>query len=141
MFLFSKSRSSLSISMMLLLFLLFSTISVQAYTQICRCDCGTNYTVVELPDEGLSYTASCTNCTKKFCLSQNFTICQGVDDVLVSASCFQRESLKEQLFIYTFIIITSGLLLYATIFPYAQSKISNLRGGGISRNQNPGNGQ
>lgn len=114
-------RSQYLVLTVLLVLALFS-LTAQAYTQICRCDCGTNYTVVELPDEGLSYTASCTNCTKKFCLAQNFTMCQGVDEVLVSASCFQRESLKEQFFIYTFIIITSGLLLYAAIAPYAQAK-------------------
>ncbi|VVT57882.1 uncharacterized protein SAPINGB_P005925 [Magnusiomyces paraingens] len=110
-----------------LIFTLFLSLALfasltQAYTQICRCDCGKNYTIVELPDEGLSYTASCTNCTKKFCIAQNFTICQDVDEVLFSASCFQRESLKEQFFIYTFIIITSGLLLYAAVAPYAQKR-------------------
>lgn len=110
----------------LVIITLFSTFS-EAYSQICRCDCGTNYKIVELPDEGLGYTAACTNCTKKFCLSQNFTICEGVDEMLVSSSCFQRESLKEQLFIYTFIIITTGLLLYATVMPFAQEKINSFR--------------
>lgn len=96
--------------------------TAQAYSQICRCDCGTNYKIIELPDEGLSYSAACTNCTKKFCLSQNLTICEGVDEMLVSSSCFQRESLKEQFFVYIFIIVTSGLLLYATVFPLIQDK-------------------
>lgn len=110
-------------------FLIFIS-TAHAYSQICRCDCGTNYTVVELPDEGLGYTAACGNCTKKFCLSLNLTICEGVDEMLVSSSCYQRESLKEQIFTYTFIIITSGLLLYATIAPYLQEKIENFRGFG-----------
>lgn len=97
--------------------LLFSSLA-QAYTQICRCSCASNYTIFELPDDGLSYAQTCTNCTKKFCIAQDLDICKGFDESLVQAACFQRESMKEQFFIYLFIIITSLLLIYAALAPY-----------------------
>lgn len=115
----TKSRiNPFTFLLLVSLVLLSLTSKVSAYTQICRCNCASNYTIVELPDYA---NLSCTNCTKKFCLSKNFTICEGVDEMLVSAACFQRESLKEQFFIYIFIIITSTLLLYAAIAPYFPS--------------------
>lgn len=101
----------------LLLLALYSSLA-QGYTQVCRCSCASNYTIFEMPDDGLSYAQTCLNCTKKFCISQDLDICKGFDESLVQATCFQRESIKEQFFIYIFIIVTSLLLGYAAVSPY-----------------------
>lgn len=86
--------------------------SVSAYTQLCRCNCGANYTVLSVP--------MCTNCTRQHCI-KNVEICQKDWVTLdqVTTSCFQRESFKDKLFIYSFILVTSFLLIYASIQHYA----------------------
>lgn len=117
-----SSRGFILLAFGVLQLLILSAQVADAYTQVCRCSCASNYTVFELPDDGLSYSQTCTNCTKKFCLSKNLDICNGVDELLVQATCFQRESLKEQFFIYLFIIVTSCLLIYAALAPYALAK-------------------
>ncbi|ORY05620.1 hypothetical protein K493DRAFT_310876 [Basidiobolus meristosporus CBS 931.73] len=82
----------------------------------CKCVCGTNVTIVEL-NEGTSKT--CLDCTKAFCLTRDSHFCSGAGngaDLL--AICFQRDSYKDQVVIYVFLIITGGLLLAALVKPY-----------------------
>lgn len=94
------------------LLLLVHSIPAAAYTQLCRCNCGANYTVLSVP--------VCTNCTRQFCI-KSVEICQKDWVTLdqVTTSCFQRESFKDKLFIYSFILVTSGLLIYASVQHYA----------------------
>ncbi|CAK3816841.1 hypothetical protein DOTSEDRAFT_156872 [Lecanosticta acicola] len=62
---------------------------------------------------------TCADCTKKFCLSYNLPICQGADeDEHVFTTCFQRDSTKDQVIIYLFIVATVGLLAWAGVKPW-----------------------
>lgn len=94
------------------LLLLVHSIPAAAYTQLCRCNCGANYTVLSVP--------VCTNCTRQFCI-KSVGICQKDWVTLdqVTTSCFQRESFKDKFFIYSFILVTSCLLIYASVQHYA----------------------
>ncbi|KAI2468227.1 hypothetical protein F4781DRAFT_279831 [Annulohypoxylon bovei var. microspora] len=59
-------------------------------------------------------SASCTQCTRAFCLSQHLPICKDAeenDDVV--AMCFQRDSRKDQIIVWGFILGTTGLLGWA----------------------------
>jgi hypothetical protein len=82
-----------------------------AYTQLCRCQCGTNYTVIPLQLDGVDLT--CNNCTRKYCVEHANEICGGADEFVTSTSCFQRESELDRLVIYSFLSVTSILLMYA----------------------------
>ena len=88
-----------------------------------------------------------TTGTRKFCLDYHLPICRGAsspttpgdDTVIVDIStvCFrttlpptpdtvitgylERDSRKDQLIVVLFLIVTTGLLVYALIRPYVQS--------------------
>ena len=47
---------------------------------------------------------------------------RGREDEIV-ATCFQRDSAKDQAVVYTFIILTVGLLVYAGVRPYIEKKM------------------
>lgn len=84
---------------------------------------------------------SLTTGTRQFCLDYHLPICRGAsndpthgdDTVIVDIStvCFrtsqgywadvERDSRKDQLIVVLFLIITTGLLIYALIRPYVQS--------------------
>jgi hypothetical protein len=84
---------------------------------------------------------SLTTGTRQFCLDYHLPICRGAsndpthgdDTVIVDIStvCFrmfqmywadvERDSRKDQLIVVLFLIITTGLLVYALIRPYVQS--------------------
>ena len=58
---------------------------VDAYIQLCRCDCGLNYTVVPLLYEGQEL--SCSNCTRKFCVDNADLNCNA--ESTITTSCFR----------------------------------------------------
>ncbi|KAI1077934.1 hypothetical protein F5B20DRAFT_247732 [Whalleya microplaca] len=58
-------------------------------------------------------SASCTQCTRAFCLAQNLPICRDADELDVVAMCFQRDSRKDQVIVWGFILGTTGLLGWA----------------------------
>lgn len=58
-------------------------------------------------------SASCTQCNRAFCLSQSLPICKGAAEKDVVAMCFQRDSRKDQIIVWGFILGTAGLLGYA----------------------------
>ncbi|KAI8924758.1 hypothetical protein BC831DRAFT_463932 [Entophlyctis helioformis] len=131
-------------------------------TVLCRCDCGTNSTILSVP--------SCIGCTKAFCINSgicflpplppgaanssaggNVTTAQAVASLLAAAAasaasaagapgsvsgpgkeagdapagietwaaiCFQRGSYKDEIIVYSFLGITTLLLVFALIKPY-----------------------
>ncbi|KAI0888492.1 uncharacterized protein GGS22DRAFT_97967 [Annulohypoxylon maeteangense] len=58
-------------------------------------------------------SASCTQCTRGFCLSQHLPICKDAEENDVVAMCFQRDSRKDQIIVWGFILGTTGLLGWA----------------------------
>jgi hypothetical protein len=104
-----------------------------AATSFCKCTCFSNSTIIpltELPGESTAKKATCNDCNRQFCLSYNLPICKDAKDADVFTTCFQRDSAKDQLIVYTFILITCGLLIWATVKPYAETylEVCNLLG-------------
>ncbi|KAH9886603.1 hypothetical protein F4778DRAFT_474074 [Xylariomycetidae sp. FL2044] len=58
-------------------------------------------------------SSSCTQCTRAFCLTQNLPICKDAEETDVVATCFQRDSRKDQIIVWGFILGTLGLLGWA----------------------------
>lgn len=95
-----------------------------AATSFCKCTCFSNSTIIpltELPGESTAKKATCNDCNRQFCLSYNLPICKDAKDDDVFTTCFQRDSAKDQMIVYTFILVTCGLLIWATIKPYAET--------------------
>ncbi|KAK9700467.1 hypothetical protein K7432_012184 [Basidiobolus ranarum] len=101
----------------LLVLALSSTQIVEAANPIsfCKCVCGTNVTIVELKE---TPNKPCQECTKAFCLTRDANFCSGAGDSGLLATCFQRDSYKDQVVIYIFLIVTGGLLVAALLKPY-----------------------
>ncbi|KAK4619809.1 hypothetical protein CLAFUW4_11382 [Fulvia fulva] len=71
------------------------------------------------PAEGAKRT--CNNCNKQFCLSYNLPICKDADvEKDVFATCFQRDSTKDEIVVVGFIFATVSLLAWATIKPWVE---------------------
>lgn len=69
-----------------------------AYTQYCKCACTDKPSLVRVVEQ-------CLDCTLKMCQQ---ACKEEVADIGVS--CFQRESLKEQLVVYIFAAMVVGLV-------------------------------
>ncbi|KAI1329459.1 hypothetical protein F5Y16DRAFT_99084 [Xylariaceae sp. FL0255] len=67
-------------------------------------------------------SSSCTQCTRAFCLSQSLSICADAEETDVLATCFQRDSRKDQIIVWGFILGTTGLLGWA-----AAKRVAELR--------------
>lgn len=68
---------------------------------------------------------SCNQCNKAFCLSQSLPICKDAADKDVVTMCFQRDSRKDQIIVWGFILGTAGLLGWA-----GAQKVMAMRGQG-----------
>ncbi|RUS20849.1 hypothetical protein BC937DRAFT_94196 [Endogone sp. FLAS-F59071] len=87
----------------------------------CKCTCGANSSILELP---LNETKPCALCTKQYCLENvpNGT-CEGIQDSTcpstdLHTACFARDSLKDEIIVYLFLIVTLSLLFIAMVRPY-----------------------
>jgi hypothetical protein len=60
-----------------------------------------------------SLSTSCSECTKSFCLSQGIDFCKEAKEENVVTSCFQRDSNKDKIIVWGFILGTVGLLGWA----------------------------
>ncbi|KAL6865634.1 hypothetical protein ACO1O0_001729 [Amphichorda felina] len=109
----------------------------------CKCTCFKNSTIIPLgpahqseaahasasalrrspglfgPDPGSILvsprTASthCSECTKSFCLNQGIDICEKADEDDVMTLCFKRDSNKDKIIVWGFIVGTCALLGWA----------------------------
>ena len=89
---------------------------------------------------------NCNDCSKQFCLNHNLPICKGAKEDDVSTTCFreyrctlkavlfclrwllygqsrangdqERDSAKDQAVVFIFIIVTTGLLVWALLRPW-----------------------
>ncbi|TWU76041.1 hypothetical protein ED733_007307 [Metarhizium rileyi] len=71
---------------------------------------------VSTHNEGLSLrslSTSCSECTKSFCLSQGIDFCKEAKEENVFTLCFQRDSNKDKIIVWGFILGTVGLLGWA----------------------------
>ncbi|KAG6035205.1 hypothetical protein E4U41_006171 [Claviceps citrina] len=60
-----------------------------------------------------SLSTSCSECTKSFCLSQGIDFCKEAKEEDVVTMCFQRDSNKDKIIVWGFILATAGLLGWA----------------------------
>ncbi|KAG9682118.1 hypothetical protein KCU95_g14446, partial [Aureobasidium melanogenum] len=99
-------------------------------TSFCKCTCFSNSTIIplsDLPGESTAKKATCNDCNRQFCLSYNLPICKDAKDDDVFTTCFQRDSTKDQMIVYTFILVTCGLLIWAAVKPYAETYLEKFR--------------
>jgi hypothetical protein len=61
---------------------------------------------------------TCADCNKQFCLSYNLPICKDVAEDNVFTTCFQRDSVKDQVVVWGFLLVTLGLLAWAAVKPW-----------------------
>lgn len=57
------------------------------------------------------------DCTKQFCLDYNLPICAKAEEKDVFTTCFQRDSVKDEVVVVGFVGITMGLLAWAAVKP------------------------
>ncbi len=57
--------------------------------------------------------AACSRCNRAFCLSLNLPICKNAVEADVTTNCFQRDSRKDQLVVWGFLLTVLGLLGWA----------------------------
>ncbi|CAK7236117.1 hypothetical protein SCUCBS95973_009497 [Sporothrix curviconia] len=60
-------------------------------------------------------SASCNQCNRAFCLDYNLPICKGAEEKDVVAMCFQRDSRKDQIIVWCFLLGTGSLLGWTAI--------------------------
>ncbi|KAK0709269.1 hypothetical protein B0T26DRAFT_620916, partial [Lasiosphaeria miniovina] len=58
-------------------------------------------------------SSSCTQCNRAFCIAYQLPICRDAEEKDVVTSCFQRDSRKDQIIVWGFILGTAGLLGWA----------------------------
>ncbi|CAO3596030.1 unnamed protein product [Absidia cylindrospora] len=86
----------------------------------CKCFCGSNSTIFELP----VIEKPCGNCTKQFCLDNvENGICDGIADETCPSNdfktaCFARDSFKDEIIVRIFLITVLGLVLFAIVMPF-----------------------
>lgn len=119
------------LTLLLLLLAILSSVSLVAASAqtYCKCTCFKNSTIVPLgpgpaspPPSSLfklerrAASSSCAQCNRAFCLQKmNLPICKDAEEKDVITSCFQRDSRKDQLIVWGFILGTAGLLGWAAV--------------------------
>ncbi|ORY61565.1 uncharacterized protein BCR38DRAFT_347958, partial [Pseudomassariella vexata] len=94
----------------------------------CKCTCFTNSTIIRLgpqdssssssPSSALSKraaSASCTQCNRAFCIQNQLPICKDAAEKDILTMCFQRDSRKDQIIVWGFLLGTAGLLGWAAV--------------------------
>ncbi|KAK6080544.1 hypothetical protein SCUP234_05090 [Seiridium cupressi] len=131
--------------LILLLGALVALAAAESVPTFCKCTCFSNSTIVRLgPKDSTSSpatpntrsllrslnpftsepaasiskraaSASCTQCTRAFCLAYNLPICKNAQEKDVVTMCFQRDSRKDMIIVWGFIVGTLGLLGWAGV--------------------------
>ncbi|KAH6894439.1 putative MFS transporter [Thelonectria olida] len=84
-----------------------------------------------------SKSKSCSECTKAFCLSQGIDFCKKAGEEDVTTLCFQRDSNKDKIIVWGFMICIIGLLGWAAFKRAAAFRQRNPVGGGQSASYAP----
>ncbi|RKP36232.1 hypothetical protein BJ085DRAFT_23279, partial [Dimargaris cristalligena] len=83
----------------------------------CKCLCGQNITII--PISPVPEKDACNKCTKAFCNKLEPTLCEGAGTgETISVSCFQRDSYKDEIIVWIFLLLTGGLLFTALAKPF-----------------------
>ncbi|OAR01760.1 hypothetical protein LLEC1_07131 [Akanthomyces lecanii] len=122
---------------------LSNTLSLAAPT-FCKCTCFKNSTIIPLGPEHQSKrslpffdttdtsssdppavvprsaSTSCSECTKAFCLQQGIPFCKDATEDDVFTQCFQRDSNKDKIIVWGFILGTLGLLGWAVFKRFSE---------------------
>ncbi|RCH92572.1 hypothetical protein CU097_007055 [Rhizopus azygosporus] len=70
----------------------------------------------------------CSVCTKQYCLdNMQDGLCDGIADATCPSNdfkteCFARDSFKDEMIVRSFLLITSGLIVYSIIKPLLTDK-------------------
>ncbi|RMZ89037.1 hypothetical protein DV736_g3734, partial [Chaetothyriales sp. CBS 134916] len=129
------ATSPLMVSLLILsLFALSATATGAA--SFCKCICFNNSTIIALnPVRSSTPTSTarssldvskprsdhhltCADCNRAFCLSYNLPICKEATENDVFTTCFQRDSLKDEMVVVLFLVATAGLLGWALVRPW-----------------------
>ncbi|KAI5848042.1 hypothetical protein BZA05DRAFT_404241 [Tricharina praecox] len=124
---FSTSPFPLPVALLIVLVLLALSLPSSAASSsllFCKCTCFTNSTIIPLPATG-----NCNDCNRQFCIDYNLPICKTAKEADVVTTCFQRDSLKDQVVVCVFIFATVGLLAWAVIRPCANRWVEQARRG------------
>ncbi|KAF4947428.1 hypothetical protein FGADI_10380 [Fusarium gaditjirri] len=122
------------ISLFILLLGALVSLAAASAPTFCKCTCFKNSTIIPLGPKGetsssqlrraildfstphlepRSKSKSCSECTKAFCLKQGIDFCKDATEEDVTTMCFQRDSNKDKIIVWAFIIGTVGLLGWA----------------------------
>lgn len=121
-----------------------------AIPTFCKCTCFTNSTIIELgpasdnhpslrhrspspayQNDKRAASASCDQCNRDFCLQKyNLPICRDAEDKDVSTQCFQRDSVKDRVIVWGFIVGTAGLLGWAGVRGVLEGRVKQSGGTG-----------
>ncbi|KAI9673479.1 MAG: hypothetical protein M1817_002942 [Caeruleum heppii] len=80
---------------------------------------------VKVEDSKKATGGNCADCNRQFCLDYNLPICREAEEKDVFATCFQRDSTKDEAVVFIFIFATAGLLIYAAIRPWVDRWIES----------------
>ncbi|KAG5944339.1 hypothetical protein E4U59_007320 [Claviceps monticola] len=69
-----------------------------------------------------SLSTSCSECTKSFCLNQGIDFCKEAKEEDVVTMCFQRDSNKDRIIVWGFILGTTGLLGWAALKRFIEQR-------------------
>lgn len=131
---------------LLTVFILLQACLAANPVHFCKCFCGSNSTIFEIP---IDNPKPCSNCTKQFCLDNvEDGLCDGIADETCPSNdfltaCFgepmssallfymhyayamkkkkyyvARDSFKDQSIVVIFLVLTGGLLCSAVLKPY-----------------------
>ncbi|KAF5022050.1 hypothetical protein F66182_5933 [Fusarium sp. NRRL 66182] len=121
------------ISLLILLLGAFISLAAASAPTFCKCTCFKNSTIIPLGPkddksssqlrravldippqlEPRSKSKSCSECTKAFCLKHGIDFCKDATEEDVTTMCFQRDSNKDKIIVWGFIVGTVGLLGWA----------------------------
>lgn len=89
---------------------------VLSSTLLCKCDCELNYQIFELNKLFENEQNLCSKCTVEMCNNQNIQFCSNDNEKpIMTTNCFTRESKKDSLIIYSFILLIIGLIVNVVI--------------------------
>ncbi|KAK4233251.1 hypothetical protein C8A03DRAFT_39053 [Achaetomium macrosporum] len=78
-------------------------------------------------------STSCAQCNRAFCQKYNLPICKGAEDKDIKTMCFQRDSRKDQIIVWGFILGTAGLLGWAGLRRVVDSAKERQRARGLGQ--------
>ncbi|KAF0496967.1 putative mfs transporter [Gigaspora margarita] len=121
--------SIISYFLLLILLLIPTVINAANVISFCKCVCAENTTIAALNSGQI-----CAECNKTFCKDYMKENCSDANgkfadengkgkegcEIQVTATCFERDSNKDEAIVYFYITITIGLLVTAFMKPFVE---------------------